>query len=86
MSIEPASASAPTSGIDTRGIPTHVCLNCGSRVFKVAASFEDYDIAMWGLEAECYECGAPVTAPCPVDDPGWTGPNPLLEEADEDCC
>jgi hypothetical protein len=33
------------------------------------AVFEDYDIAMWGTEGECYECGALVTVPCPVDNP-----------------
>lgn len=67
----PSPSATPT--IDTRGIPTHQCLNCGSRMFRIAAMFEDYDIAMWGLEAECYECGAPVTVPCPVDSPDYEG-------------
>lgn len=64
-------SSSPTPTIDTRGIPTHECLNCGSTVFRVAVVFEDYDIAMWGLDAECFSCGAPVTVPCPVDDPAF---------------
>ena len=63
--------NSTTPAIDTRGIPTHKCLNCGSGVFRVAVMFEDYDIAMWGLDAECFECGAPVTVPCPVDDPAF---------------
>ena len=41
------------AGIDFRGIPTHECHVCQSRTFKVMAAFENYDIAMWGTEAEC---------------------------------
>jgi len=44
---------------------------CQSRLFKVYAMFEDYDIALWGVDAECAECGAEVTVPCPVDDPSY---------------
>ena len=29
----------------------------------------DYNIAWWGTDAECYECGIKVTVPTPVDDP-----------------
>lgn len=56
--------------IDQRGIPTHQCLCCGSNVFLVRATFEDYDIAAWFLDAACAECNCPITAPCPADDPG----------------
>jgi hypothetical protein len=38
-------------------------------MFKVYASFEDYNIALWLVDAECADCGAEVTVPCPVDDP-----------------
>jgi hypothetical protein len=38
-------------------------------MFRVYASFEDYDIALWLVDAECADCGAKVTVPCPVDDP-----------------
>jgi hypothetical protein len=55
--------------IDTRGVPSHECFNCGSRMFRVVAAFEDFDIAMWGLDAECFACGLPATVPCPIDDP-----------------
>lgn len=55
--------------IDTTGIPTHECLNCGSDTFKVLAKFEDYDIAWWSLKGYCAVCDAPVTVPCPVDHP-----------------
>jgi hypothetical protein len=60
---------ADLSGIDFRGIPTHECPVCQCRLFRIYASFEDYDIALWGVDAECAECGALVTVPCPVDDP-----------------
>lgn len=69
-SFEPSRGAMPT--IDTRGIPTHQCLNCGGNQFKIMASFEDYDIAMWGLDGECFDCGAPVTVPCPVDSPDYS--------------
>jgi len=59
------------AGIDFRGIPTHECPVCQSRTFKVMVVFENYDIAMWGTEAECYECGTRVTVPCPVDSPEY---------------
>jgi hypothetical protein len=58
-------------GIDFRGIPTHECPVCQSRLFKVYAMFEDYDIALWGVDAECAECEAKVTVPCPVDAPEY---------------
>jgi hypothetical protein len=42
---------------------------CGSNIFVIRASFEDYEIAAWFLEGECAGCGCPVTVPCPADDP-----------------
>lgn len=64
-----ATDPSPTPQIDTRGVPTHECFTCGGRLFRIVASFEDYDIALWGLDGECASCGAPATVPCPVDDP-----------------
>jgi hypothetical protein len=55
--------------IDQRGVPSHVCLSCGGNVLVVRAVFEDYAVAAWFLDAECACCGAPMTAPCPSDDP-----------------
>jgi rRNA maturation endonuclease Nob1 len=55
--------------IDQRGIPTHACLACGSNVLIIRATFEDYEIAGYYLDAECAQCGSPLTAPCPVDRP-----------------
>lgn len=55
---------------DQRGIPSHACL-CGCDVFLIRARFDDYDIAMWFTDANCAACGAPVTAPTPVDHPDY---------------
>jgi hypothetical protein len=57
--------------IDFRGIPTHECPVCQSRLFKIVAAFDEYNIAMWLTDAHCAECGAKVTVPCPVDDPDY---------------
>jgi hypothetical protein len=63
------SASPAPILIDQRGVPTHECLCCGSNIFVIRASFEDYEVAAWFLEGECAGCGCPVTVPCPADDP-----------------
>lgn len=54
-------------GTDLRQLgPIHAC-PCGSMVFNVAASFEDYELVWYALDAECYSCGNLVTVPCPPD-------------------
>jgi len=54
-------------GTDLRELgPIHVC-PCGSQVFNVMASFDDYEIAWYFLDATCVNCGNLVTVPCPVD-------------------
>ena len=54
-------------GTDLRGLgPVHVC-PCGSQVFSVMASFEDYELVWYFLDATCVNCGNIVTVPCPVD-------------------
>ena len=63
------------NGINFRGIPTHECPVCQSRMFRVYASFEDYDIALWLVDAVCADCGAEVTVPCPVDAPEYKALN-----------
>ena len=48
--------------------PTHLC-PCGSQVFTIMASFEDYELVWYHLDGECVNCGNLVTIPCPVDNP-----------------
>lgn len=56
------------SKVDLRSLgPIHVC-SCGSRLFKVGCMFEDSDISMWFVDAECALCGALVKVPTPDDD------------------
>ena len=54
-------------GSDLRAFgPLHVC-PCGSQVFNVMASFEDFELVWYFLDATCVNCGNLVTIPCPVD-------------------
>ncbi len=54
-------------GTDLRAFgPIHVC-PCGSQVFNVMASFEDYELSWYFLDATCVNCGNLVVVPCPVD-------------------
>ena len=55
--------------MDIRGTPTHVC-PCGSNVWNLKASFEDYQIAYYMLDMECVTCGSVATAPTPIDKEG----------------
>jgi hypothetical protein len=56
-------------GSDLRDIgPVHVC-PCGSQVFNIMASFDDYELVWYFLDATCFSCGNLVRVPCPVDDP-----------------
>jgi hypothetical protein len=51
------------------GEPYHFCGNCGSNLFLIMATFENYDISQWLTDGFCVECGARITIPTPVDDP-----------------
>ena len=54
-------------GTDLRQLgPIHVC-PCGCQVFNVLASFEDYELVWYFLDATCVNCGNLVVVPCPVD-------------------
>lgn len=55
------------SGADMRALgPVHVC-SCGSQVFNVMASFDDYELTWYFLDATCVSCGNIVRVPCPPD-------------------
>jgi hypothetical protein len=61
-----AGVTAPI-GADLRSLgPIHACM-CGSLLFKVGCMFEDGEISMWFVDAECALCGALVKVPTPVD-------------------
>lgn len=52
--------------MDLRGTPTHECI-CGSKVFNLPVSFENFEISTYFLEMQCVECGSIYTAPTPLD-------------------
>lgn len=52
--------------MDIRGTPTHVC-PCGSNIWNLKVSFDDYQIAYYMLDMECVNCGSVATAPTPID-------------------
>lgn len=52
--------------MDIRGTPTHVC-PCGSDIWNLKVSFDDYQIAYYMLDMECVSCGSVATAPTPID-------------------
>lgn len=55
-------------GTDLRDMgPVHVC-PCGSQVFNVMASFQDYELVWYFLDATCVSCGNLVRVPC---EPDW---------------
>lgn len=58
-----------TGQLSFRGIPTAACPNCGSSWFNVPMTFdpETYDVAAWGMDGECFGCGALLTVCCPAD-------------------
>jgi len=54
--------------LDCRGIPTRVCVSCGSDIFTVQVQFdEDYEIASYLLNCKCAYCDTKLTAPTPLD-------------------
>lgn len=64
---KPYSGLPEPFGADTRGLgPVHVCM-CGSQVFNVMASFDDYELVWYFLDATCVNCGNLVRVPCPPD-------------------
>jgi len=56
-------------GTDLRSLgPLHAC-PCGSKVFSILATFDDYEISWYMLDATCANCGNLICVPCPIDDP-----------------
>jgi hypothetical protein len=57
---------AESKKLDLRGTPTHECV-CGSKVWRIHATFTDYEVGSYFLDMECAECGTYATAPTPLD-------------------
>lgn len=57
----------PLQKPDYRGLPTHAC-PCGCAMMKISCIFDEGTVVYYLLDAECYECGALLTAPTPIDD------------------
>ena len=55
---------------DMSGIILHECV-CGSDMWKVVVTFEDYEIAGYLLDMECFHYGTRATAPTPIDHPEY---------------
>lgn len=57
--------------MDIRGIPTCICPNCGSDLFRALVRFDPdtYTIGMYHLDIQCDMCGTLATAPTPLDIP-----------------
>ena len=47
----------------------HECPVCGSFVWNIKASFEDYEISQYFLDMDCASCGSYAKAPTPLDRP-----------------
>lgn len=59
--------SEASSPMDTRGIPSRMCL-CGGDTFKVLVRLDEENTISWySLNGYCYECGAAITLPVPED-------------------
>lgn len=58
----------PLAGMDLGNTITHIC-PCGNSVFKIYATFEDYELASYSTDGECVECGSRFKVPTPLDRP-----------------
>jgi hypothetical protein len=70
MSILDFKQENPGPSFDMSGIILHECV-CGSDMWKVVVTFEDYEIAGYLLDMECFHCGTRATAPTPIDHPEY---------------
>ena len=54
--------------LDISDIITHEC-PCGSDMWQIVATFDDYEIASYMLDMQCFYCGTRAKAPTPLDNP-----------------
>jgi hypothetical protein len=55
-------------GYGNMGMITHVCI-CGSALFNVQCTFDDYEISSYNLDMTCAICSTEWIAPTEVDRP-----------------
>ena len=48
----------------------HECI-CGSNVWVLGVTFEDYEISGYFTDMKCAGCNAKAKAPTPLDAPGY---------------
>lgn len=75
------------ASIDQSGIMTHTCFNCGSNIFKIRVTFDDYEIGLMWPDGQCVMCHSTVSVPVPWEHPNWdpekkeiTKPLPPVDE------
>lgn len=69
----------PTS-IDQSGIMTHTCFNCGSNIFRIRVTFDDYEIGLMWPDGECIMCHSVVSVPVPWEHPNWDSEKKVISK------
>lgn len=59
-----------SSSLDLGDTILHECV-CGSNLWRILASFEDYELTVYFTDAECAVCGTRAKVPTPLDRPGY---------------
>lgn len=57
--------------IDQSDIATHECFNCGSNIFLIQATFDDYEMGLLWPTGTCTGCDSIVGIPVPWQHPNW---------------
>lgn len=70
MNILDYQGAWPGTGMDFSDTILHICV-CGSNLWNIVVSFEDYEIATYSLDMECLECGTRAKAPTLIDSPDY---------------
>lgn len=58
-----------SGNMDNENVVKHVC-ECGSFVWNVKASFDNYELVSYFVDMECAACGSYALAPTPLDRDG----------------
>jgi hypothetical protein len=57
--------------LNLKGIPSMACI-CGCKIFNLRVMWDEEtrEVGWYDLEQSCFDCGALLTAPTPIDDEG----------------